>query len=215
MAHHHILMGDIVASSQHPAAALREAFMAQIDACNSALKAGILSPYTITLGDEFQGVAASLKAALEAIFFLEEHIPCGALFFKLRYVVVGGEIDTPINREKAHAMMGAGLTLARGMLTDKRRGLPRFRFDLPDKAATIQFERLFLVLEGVTGRWAAADAGLIRDMIANPHNQAVGRLHGKNRSQIWKRRKHLLIEEYRALKAAILDLAQASAAEET
>jgi hypothetical protein len=214
MVPHHILMGDIVASSHHPAAALREAFMAQIDACNAALKAGILSPYTITLGDEFQGIAVSLKAAFEAIFHLEEHIPCGALPFKLRYVIVDGEIDTPINREKAHAMMGAGLTLARRMLTDKRRGQPRYRFDLPDKAATIQFERLFLVLEGMTERWSPSDADLIRDMIANPHNEAVGRLHGKNRSQIWKRRKHLLIEEYRALKAVILDLAQVSAAEE-
>jgi hypothetical protein len=104
-------------------------------------------------------------------------------------------------------MMGAGLTLARRMLTDKRRGRPRFRFDLPDEAVTRQFERLFRVLDGLTERWSPSDAILIRDMIADPHNQAVGCRHGKNRSQIWKRRKYLLIEEYRALKAALLEMA--------
>jgi len=203
----YILMGDIIASSSYPAAALRKSFLAQIDACNRALGAAVVSPYTVTLGDEFQGVAASPLGAVEALFFLEEAILGVEPHFKLRYVLACGEIDTPLNRRQAHAMMGAGLTRARRLLTDKRRGQPRFRFDLTDQTATRQFERLFMVLDGVTGRWSTSDADLIRDMIADPHNEAVGRRHGKDRSQIWKRRKHLLIEEYRALKAAIKDMA--------
>ena len=202
-----ILMGDIIASSDYPSATLREAFLEHIAACNHAMAAEVLSPYTVTLGDEFQGVAASLDAAMRSIFYLEEHLLEGELPFQLRYVIVKGEIGTPLNREKAHTMMGAGLTRARQMLTDKRRGQPRFRVDLPDAALAQQFERLFKVLDGLTGRWSVADAGLICDMIANPHNGEVGRRHGKNRSQIWKRRKHLLIEEYRALKEAIIELA--------
>ncbi len=203
----YILMGDIIESSSYQAASLREAFLAQIEACNYALGAEIVSPYTVTLGDEFQGVAASMQAAMQAIFYLEEGLLGANQPFKLRYVAVKGEIDTPLNRQKAHTMMGAGLTRARQMLTDKRRGQPRFRFDLSDRATTRQFERLFTVLDGLIGRWSPADAVLICDMIASPHNAEVGERHGKNRSQIWKRRKHLLIEEYRALKAAILDLA--------
>jgi hypothetical protein len=203
----YILMGNIIASSSYQAPSLREAFLAEIDACNHALVAEIVSPYTVTLGDEFQGVAASMQAAMKAIFYLEEGLLGAKPPFKLRYVAVQGEIDTPINRQKAHTMMGAGLTRARQMLTDKRRGQSRFRFDLPDRVATRQFERLFTVLDGLMDRWSPADAVLICDMIASPHNAEVGQRHGKNRSQIWKRRKHLLIEEYRALKAAILDLA--------
>ena len=215
MADYVILMGDIVASSSYAGDRLRQAFMAQIEDCNAALQEGILSPYTITLGDEFQGVAASLRSALEALFYLEEHIPLSDPPFQLRYVIVHGEIDTPINPKKAYAMMGPGLTQARQMLTDKRRGQQRFRCSLSDAFATTQFGRLFLVLESLIGRWSRADAELIRDMIANPHNGEVGRLHGKNRSQIWKRRKHLLVEEYRALKAAILDMPDACLAGES
>lgn len=205
----HILMGDIIASSRYRASALREAFLAQIAICNRTLAEEIESPYTVTLGDEFQGVAASLRGAVEAIFFLEERLLGGQPSFKLRYVLVHGEIDTPLNRRKAHTMMGAGLTRARKLLTDKRRGQPRFRFDLPDRAAARQLERLFLAIDGLTGRWSVSDAELIGDMIVSSHNGEVGARHGKNRSQIWKRRKHLLIEEYRALKEVVLEMAAA------
>jgi hypothetical protein len=209
MSFQYILMGDIIASSSYRAAALREAFLAQITTCNHALAEEIISPYTVTLGDEFQGIAASLRAAVEAIFFLEEHLLSARPSFRLRYVLVHGEIDTPLNRRKAHTMMGAGLTRARKLLTDKRRAQPRFRFDLPDRVAAGQLERLFLVIGGLTGRWSTSDAELIGDMIANRNNGEVGARHGKNRSQIWKRRKHLLIEEYRSLKEVVLEMADA------
>jgi len=182
--------------------------MELVSSCNKNLKHDIISPYTVTLGDEFQGIATSLHAVIEAIFYMEETILRKGLTIKIRYVTVHGAIDTPINRLKAHTMMGDGLTKARKILTDKSRGEPRFRFDLPDAYTTNQLNRLFLILDGLTGRWKTGDGLLIFDMLANPHNEKVGAMHGKNRTQIWKRRRHLLIEEYRALKEAIMELGQ-------
>jgi len=207
MAQYHILMGDIVGSSKHHnAKKLRKDFMGVVASCNKGLKNDIVSPYTVTLGDEFQGVATSLQSLLEAVFHMEETILREGLAFKVRYVAVYGPIDTPINRLKAHTMMGAGLTRAREILTDKGRGKPRFRFDLPNALLMSQLNRLFLVFDGITARWAPRDGCLIFDMLANPHNEEVGDLHGKNRTQIWKRRRNLLVEEYRALKDAIREL---------
>ena len=208
MALYHILMGDIIKSRKYDAQKLRNDFMGIISSCNKDMKHDIISPYTITLGDEFQGIAASLAAVVKTIFYIEENLLLGSLAFKIRYVVVHGSIDTPINRLKAYTMMGDGLTKARNILTDKRRGLPRFRFELENSYTMNQFNRLFLVLDGLTNRWDIEDGGLILDMLANPHNKEVGTAHGKNRSQIWKRRKNLLIEEYRALKDALAELAR-------
>ena len=204
----YILMGDIIHSSQYDARPLRREFLRLIDSCNKALEERILSPYTVTLGDEFQGVALSLDAAIEAIFLLEESAFEEALAFKVRYVLVHGQIDTPVNRLKAHNMMGLGLTKARKILTDKRKGRPRFRFDLGDAYLTNQLGRLFVVVDGLRARWNAADAGLIADMLRNTNNEEVGAQHGKDRTQIWRRRKNLLIEEYRAVRDAITDLAR-------
>jgi hypothetical protein len=204
----HILMGDIIGSSKHDARQLRNEFMGLVSLCNENLEHNIISPYTVTLGDEFQGIATSLHAVIEAIFYMEETILRRGLAFKIRYVAVHGAIDTPINQLKAHTMMGAGLTKARKILTDKRRGEPRFRFDLTDAYTMNQLNRLFLVLGGLTDRWDTGDGLLIFDMLASPHNEEVGFMHGKNRTQIWKRRRHLLIEEYRALKEVIMEFGQ-------
>jgi hypothetical protein len=208
MALQYILMGDVVKSSDYEPRELRREFMGIIAACNKDLKPGIISPYTVTLGDEFQGIAASLRDAVKAIFFLEEARIRESFSFKIRYVIYQGPVETDINQFNAYTMMGEGLTLARKTLTDKRRGMPRFRFHLADEYAMNQLNRLFLVLDGLAGRWDVEDGKLILDMLANTHNEQVGDAHGKNRSQIWKRRKNLLIEEYRALKDAIIDLAR-------
>lgn len=204
MAKYYVLMGDIIGSSRSDnPKRLRKDFMQVISACNKKFKREILSPYTVTLGDEFQGIAASLQAMIEAVFYMEEKILYEGLSFKIRYVSVYGEIETAINRLKAHTMLGPGLTRAREILTDKRRGVPRFRFEFPDPYLTEQFNRLFLVFDGLTRRWSPEDGRLILDMLASPHNEEVGKLHDKNRTQIWKRRRNLLIEEVRALKETI------------
>jgi hypothetical protein len=65
---------------------------------------------------------------------------------------------------------------------------------------------MFLAIDGIVERWNIEDSRLILDLISNTNNNKIGIKYDKNRSQIWKRRKHLLIEEYRALKEAILEL---------
>ena len=208
MAERYILMGDVVRSRTYDARKLRREFMRLVSSCNEKLEGEILSPYTVTLGDEFQGVARSLRGLFDAVFYLEESSLQRGLRFKMRYVGLHGDIETPVNRMKAHGMMGAGLTLARKLLTNKRRGETRFHFELSDVQMTRHLNRLFLVIDGLIARWDPKDGPLVFDMIANTNNEEVGQKHGKNRTQIWKRRKHLLIEEFRALKEAVLDFPQ-------
>jgi len=210
MADYFILMGDVIGSRRLQAAKLRQQLKSLLSACNRDLKRRILSPYTTTLGDEFQGIAKSLRATAECIFYLEDTRIKKQYDFKIRYVVHYGEIQTPINRAVAYEMMGPGLTQARALLTDRRRGQPRFLFALPEKRLAENLTRLGRVLEGLSDRWDQRDYLLISDMLSNPNNEEVAEKHGKNRSQIWKRRKHLLVEEYRLTQAALFDLIDAA-----
>ncbi len=115
MANYFILMGDVVASRRVNARELQRHLKSLVSSCNSDLKSLILSPYTITLGDEFQGIATSLRAIIESIFYFEETCIKKRYHFKLHYVGHYGEIQTPINREIAYEMMGPGLTQARAL----------------------------------------------------------------------------------------------------
>ena len=199
-------MADIIKSHKYAIENIYKPFGDLITNCNEEFSKHILSPYTITLGDEFQGVADSLRTAVGTIFYLEEECIKRKLKFKLRYIILYGDIETPLNPSTAHGMLGEGLTQARKKLSDKKKNKHRFYLDLADNNLSLLLKRLFLILEGIIRRWGIKDYPLIRDMIDTSSNLKVGTKHGKNRSQIWKRRKHLLIDEYTTLKTVILDL---------
>lgn len=207
MAEHFILMGDVIDSRRQDAGALRRALKELVARCNQERRCDILSPYTITLGDEFQGVGRSLRGCIRCIFFFEDARLENPHPFKFHYVVHLGEIQTPINPDIAYEMMGPGLAKARELLTDKSRDRPRFWFDLPDPKLTHNLNRLFSVLEKLDARWKLEDYPLIFDMLRESNNEEVATMHGKNRSQIWKRRSTLLVDEYSALRDVVLDLA--------
>ena len=152
------------------------------------------------MGDEFQGVLNSVSTGIDLLFHLEEELLITEPDFKLHYVLLLGEIETEINPDIAYEMMGKGLTEARKMLSSKKRNRKRFRFKLQNKEQTEQLSNLFEVLDTIILNWKKEDYPLILDMINNDNNSEVGDLHDKNRDQIWKRRKTLMINEYNLLK---------------
>lgn len=200
MTHNYIIMADVVSSRSYNGDALMDEFKRIVDECNETHKDAILSPFTITLGDEFQGVAASLRAAVDSILFLEDRILTIQPSFLLRYVLVYGAIDTPINPIIAHGMTGPGLAAAREMLTKKRRGRTRFQLNLGDNPYTEEFRLLFRLLELLSVHWKEKDYFLIRELMWDNDDTSVSVKFGKTASQIWKRRKTLQIEEYTAVK---------------
>jgi len=127
-----ILMGDLVASGKAKSpAALHRKFNAGVAAINKSHGDALLSPLTITLGDEFQGVADSLSSAFSIMHemrlrFLSQDVRC-------RFVLGYGEIATKLNPDKAWNMMGPGLTQTRAALDDKREP-GAYRFVLPGRA---------------------------------------------------------------------------------
>src|SRR5687768_15871818 len=94
-----ILMADIIGSSGKASNQLMKVFQKVVEKINLQQQDNLLSPFTITLGDEFQGVVKDLKAGLESIITFEETLIKHQLDFKLRYVLQYGQIDTPINPE--------------------------------------------------------------------------------------------------------------------
>jgi hypothetical protein len=112
-----ILMADIENSGDHAPKTVLAEFKKLVKIFNSKYANKIKSPLTITLGDEFQGITNSIQNGLELIFLIEEFIIKAKLNFRLRYVLYYGAIDTKINTQIAHAMLGPGLTSARKTLS--------------------------------------------------------------------------------------------------
>ncbi|NMW20288.1 MAG: hypothetical protein HKK67_01350 [Chlorobiaceae bacterium] len=72
MPNYYVVMADVIASrSRDPQQLMRE-FENLVGTANTVFSEGILSPLTITLGDEFQGVLSTLLDAVKVLIWLED-----------------------------------------------------------------------------------------------------------------------------------------------
>ena len=124
-----VLMGDLVASERAQSLqAVHRRFNEAIDFANEHCAAGIVSPLTITLGDEFQGLTRTMAQAWAIACALRLRLLAASL--SCRFVVGTARLETPVNPREAWNMMGRGLAEARDKLNDKR-VTNAYRFSLP------------------------------------------------------------------------------------
>ena len=199
-------MGDVVGSSELDADLVQQSLKTFVQVVNETYNSSILSPLTITLGDEFQGVCADTVQGVELLLNMERTVLEQQLPFRMHFVLLEGEIDTEINSKTAYGMLGKGLTEARELLSSKKRDRRRFELRLNQPFLTTQLNRLFGILDALSQNWKPEDYALIVSMLEHQNNQTVADLHQKNRAQIWKRRNTLQIETYRLTSAVISDL---------
>jgi len=198
---YHILMADVVDSRSKPGRVLGKQLNSIVTSANSS--PGVLSPFVVTLGDEFQGVVDSLASACQLILKFEGECIRRKVKFRLRYSLHKGLIETPINHERAHGMLGPGLTRARELLNNKSPGRLPVLVDIGILDLDHVLQNLFMVSMAIKDRWKNRDYGIIYEMLTNDSDQDVASKFGKDRSQIWKRRNTLLIKEYIAVSEVI------------
>lgn len=199
-------MGDVEGSSELDADTVQQKLKSFVQSVNQKYSDDILSPLTITLGDEFQGICKNTQRGIHLLLEMEKMALAHQLPFRMHFVVMEGKIDTEINTKIAYGMLGAGLTMARELLSSKRRDRKRFEIRLADSFKTTQLNRLFEVLDTLSQNWKPEDFELILSMLQYQNNQTVADRHQKNRAQIWKRRNTLQIEAYRLTSEVITDL---------
>ncbi|HTH56465.1 MAG TPA: SatD family protein [Cyclobacteriaceae bacterium] len=199
-------MADIVESSKMQADQLMTDFKKVVESTNEKHKKSILSPLTITLGDEFQGVITGTEAALQIIFNLEEELLKLTVPFKMRYVLVEGRIDTPLNKKNAHGMLGPGLTEARSILTSMKSGKNRFAVKLKDTRTSEKIMLALHVLQGISDQWTPPQKKIAHSFLQLGDYKKVASKLKKDASAIWRRKNSLLIDEYNDLRTLIFQL---------
>lgn len=200
--HMAVIMGDLVGSEaiQSPAS-LHQRFNAAVDQANRQQRANLRSPLTITLGDEFQGLATDLTTALTLTralrYDLMQHgVDC-------RFVVGQVQIQTPLNPDKAWNMMGPGLGEARKKLNEKQSG-QMYRFSLPGKPV---LERLLdsigAGLSLIEAGWTDQQRQDILDALAGASVKVQADDRGVSRRTIYKVRQAGHFDTYQSHWAAI------------
>src|SRR4051794_24660165 len=112
-----VLMGDLIESeAAADVARLHMTFNRAIHHMNERTAESLVSPLTITLGDEFQGLFKTLSGGLRTMRqlrfeLLAQHVPC-------RFALGVARLETPVATESAWNMMGPGLAQTRAKLSE-------------------------------------------------------------------------------------------------
>ncbi|MBJ6986746.1 SatD family protein [Devosia sp. MC521] len=198
-----VLMGDIVNSrDRHTPARLHALFNDAVAAANQNNGADILSPLTITLGDEFQGITTSLTTAATIarqlrLDLLQSGIDC-------RFVIGQLRLQTPINTSIAWNMMGEGLARARSKLNDKQTGL-FYRVALfDDPTHEILFDALCLSLSTIEEDWTDIQAQTVAQTLAGSSVEDIATRRAVTSRNVYKTLKSAKLDVYTTLWTALL-----------
>jgi len=199
-----ILMADIIGSSETAGNKLMKDFNKVVTQINENQQELLLSPLTITLGDEFQGIVKNLPAGIETILKIEETLILLQLDFKLRYVLHYGSIETPINTEIAHGMLGKGLATARKKLEElKSEKDNRFLIDSGDPKTDGLLNNLLFLYRSILDSWSPKDFALLSAFWEKQDYKKVAEQFGKVNSLMWKRERSLKLKEYAVIKETL------------
>jgi hypothetical protein len=199
-----IIMADIISSSEKNQNQLMTDFKNVVHEINNIYKKELLSPLTITLGDEFQCVVKSLSNSTVIIIAIEELLLDKKHSFKLRYVLNQGSIETKINSSIAYEMLGSGLTDARKKLNHLKIEKKKFLISINDSSKNEILNNAFFIYETFTSKWDVnKDYEIVSSFIKYKDYKRVALQLNRTRSIIWKRGKTLNIDAYFSIKEII------------
>lgn len=204
-----VLMGDLVDSEGYAdPEQLHAAFNAAIERQNAGLAADMMSPLTITLGDEFQGLLTSLVAAASTarqirFDLLRQDIDC-------RFVIGVVDLKTPINSERAWNMMGPGFATARERLGEKR-STSLYRFSIPDDPLLeTLLDAIGASISAIERKWSKVQRDDIIALLGGASVADVARARNVGNFNVYKVRSagdyDLYTTEWSAVQKALIEL---------
>jgi hypothetical protein len=197
-----VLMGDIVSSRETPSELeLHSEFNKIIKNINKLHKNIIISPLTITLGDEFQSLVGTFYDAFSIANIIRLELKNKDI--EMRFVIGNAEIEEKIlNNENSWNMIGPGLSETRDLLNDKKnKNCYRFHFvhqedNLKDSIVIKSLNSLGFAMTAIENKWTKTQLETIYEYRRNfSTKEELAERLGKNRNSLYKN-----------LKAAQLDL---------
>ncbi len=134
----------------------------------------LVSPYTITLGDEFQAVYEKADHLfLDSIRILEETIPQ-----KIRFSFGIGEISTELNRRQSIGMDGSAFYLAREGIEKLKETRGSYKFNiygLEDPKLEKLYNNILMIFSNLLEGWNSNRYTILRSTIAGKAVKEIAR----------------------------------------
>lgn len=189
-----VIMGDIIASERSADVGdLHAAFNRAITDHNICHADKLVSPLTVTLGDEFQGLTCRLTDAARICRSMRLNLLAAEV--SCRFVIGHAIILTPINHDRAWNMMGPGLAEARNQLNQKSR-VSALTFSLANSGLAQQASVITPLLNGIGAgitaieeHWTPKQIGLAVRLEAGATIEQVAAERGTSIAAVYKMRR--------------------------
>jgi hypothetical protein len=164
-----VVIGDIVRSRQIPD---RQAFQRHLKKTVGALSArhpDLLSPYTVTLGDEFQAVYKRADRAFRDFFMLQRMLHP----HRIRLVIGVGALTTPLNPRMSIGMDGPVFHLARQGMGELKQSGSLLRVMMAGADGTAWINPTLDLLSHLTIGWKQNRLEVLQRMLDGEDPQAI------------------------------------------
>ncbi len=157
------VIGDIVASRRLPERGkFQRRLKASLQEVNRRRSRALASPYTLTLGDEFQALYCDAGSVFSDMFaLLAELAPVRA-----RFAFAAGEIITPLNKEQSIGMDGPAFHHARAQLDRLKAEKRLFGVHGPGVEPDLLTTAMLNVLSGQVEGWKPVRLRLFAGLLA-------------------------------------------------
>jgi hypothetical protein len=159
-----VLVADLVASRRIVArSAVQERLGTCLKQLNSRKREGLVSPYTITLGDEFQAVfSAPDRLFRDALTVLIALYPVA-----VRFSFGIGDISTPINTKQAIGMDGPAFHEARATIDRLKKTKNLFAVANSGGAGLTLINQSLALVSHTIGKWPRNRLEILRGLFEN------------------------------------------------
>lgn len=169
-----VLIGDVVASRQ---LASRGKFQQRLKAALKTLNGrgrALASPYTVTLGDEFQAVYREPAGVMADLVWLMAQVAP----VRMRFALGVGELVTPVNPVQAIGMDGPAFHRARARLDALKREKRLVGVGGAEAGRWALVEPVLAVLSGLIEGWKPNRLELFAGLLAGEGGAALARRIG-------------------------------------
>lgn len=154
-----VMIGDMIQSRRlDDRREIQEAFRQALNSAQREYGRGIVSPLTLTIGDEFQAVLGDASNLFAIVNRLEESLPT----IRFRYGLGVGEISTALNRKAAIGMDGPAFHFARQALEQARQTERRFAFVCASPRVQARIDLLLHWIDVITANWSKEKKQILR-----------------------------------------------------
>jgi hypothetical protein len=177
------VIGDIISSRKiRGRPGLQARLQRVLQAINRRRRQQLLSPCTITLGDEFQAVYSTAESVLiDAVSVLETVYPT-----RIRFSIGVGSLDTPINRKRAIGMDGPAFHAARTGLEELKRSGFLFRVTAAEIAVPLWTNLSLELGSHLASKWKRSRLSVFKNLLQGREVKEIAKRANMTPAAVYK-----------------------------